>query len=86
VNPSKIRYTDTLTISHRKSQTGNRKLILTADDFGLSPSLNAAVGLAHKFGSLTCASLMVAGPAAAHALAPGQLPPPPGLGRLALLF
>jgi hopanoid biosynthesis associated protein HpnK len=54
--------------NHRKPKTENRKLILTADDFGLSPSLNAAVALAHKFGSLTCASLMVAAPAASHAL------------------
>ena len=55
--------------NYRKPKTENRKLILISDDFGLSPSLNAAVALAHKFGSLTCASLMVAGPAAAHALA-----------------
>lgn len=50
-------------------KAGNRKLILTADDFGLSSSLNAAVGLAHKFGLLTGASLMVSAPAAAHAVA-----------------
>ncbi len=56
--------------SHRKSKTKNRKfLILTADDFGLSPALNAAVALAYKSGGLTCASLMAAGPATAHAIA-----------------
>ncbi len=54
--------------SHQKPNE-NRKLILTADDFGLSPSLNAAVALACKFGSLTSASLMVTAPAAAHAVA-----------------
>uniref|UniRef100_A0A7C3WJ03 ChbG/HpnK family deacetylase n=1 Tax=Desulfobacca acetoxidans TaxID=60893 RepID=A0A7C3WJ03_9BACT len=55
--------------SRRNPTAGNRKLILTADDFGLSPALNAAVALAHKYGLLTCASLMVSAPAAAHAVA-----------------
>ncbi len=36
--------------------------IFTADDFGLSPALNAAVALAHRRGLLRCASLMAAGP------------------------
>jgi chitin disaccharide deacetylase len=54
---------------NRKPQTENRKLLLTADDFGLSPALNSAVALAHRQGLLTGASLMVAAPAAAHALA-----------------
>jgi hopanoid biosynthesis associated protein HpnK len=56
-------------IFHRKPKTENRKLIFTADDFGLSPALNAAVALAHRGGLLTSASLMVSAPAAAHALA-----------------
>ncbi len=46
-----------------------RNLIITADDFGLSPGLNAAVALAHRFGLLTSASLMVTGPAWDHAVA-----------------
>lgn len=45
-----------------------RRVIFTADDFGLSPSLNAAVALAHRTGVLGCASLMPAAPAAAQAL------------------
>ncbi|HZT22784.1 MAG TPA: ChbG/HpnK family deacetylase, partial [Verrucomicrobiae bacterium] len=36
-----------------------RRLIVNADDFGLSPSVNAAVIRAHREGILTSASLMV---------------------------
>jgi hopanoid biosynthesis associated protein HpnK len=43
-------------------------LIITADDFGLHPAVNAAVELAHRDGVLTAASLMVAGPAADDAV------------------
>ncbi len=46
-----------------------RLLIFTADDFGLSPALNAAAALAHRQGVLTSASLMPGAPAAGHALA-----------------
>ncbi|MDE1146982.1 MAG: hopanoid biosynthesis-associated protein HpnK [Azospirillaceae bacterium] len=45
-----------------------RRLIVTADDFGLSAAVNAAVVEAHTQGILTAASLMVAGEAA-HAAA-----------------
>jgi hopanoid biosynthesis associated protein HpnK len=44
-------------------------LIITADDFGLHQSVNAAVELAHRGGVLAAASLMVGAPAAAHAIA-----------------
>ncbi|HZR35634.1 MAG TPA: hopanoid biosynthesis-associated protein HpnK [Nevskia sp.] len=44
-------------------------LIVTADDFGLHPAVNAAVELAHREGVLTATSLMVAAPAAADAVA-----------------
>ena len=44
-------------------------LIITADDFGLHPSVNAAVELAHRVGVLAAASLMVGAPAAADAVA-----------------
>jgi hopanoid biosynthesis associated protein HpnK len=37
-----------------------RRVMFTADDFGLSPSLNNAVALAHHFGLLRNASLMPA--------------------------
>ncbi len=45
-----------------------KRLIVTADDFGLSEAVNEAVERAHRDGILTTASLMVAGPAAADAV------------------
>ena len=47
----------------------SRRVMFTADDFGLSPSLNAAVALAHRFGLLRNASLMPGGPAFDQAVA-----------------
>lgn len=44
-------------------------LIVTADDFGLHPSVNAAVERAHRDGILSAASLMVGSPAAQDAVA-----------------
>ncbi|KDP86093.1 hypothetical protein CF70_009325 [Cupriavidus sp. SK-3] len=46
-----------------------RALILTADDFGLHPAVNEAVEMACRDGVLNAASLMVAAPAAADAVA-----------------
>ena len=46
-----------------------RGLIVTADDFGAHPSVNAAVERAHRDGILTAASLMVGAPAAEDAIA-----------------
>jgi|UniRef100_A0A7C5ESE7 hopanoid biosynthesis associated protein HpnK len=45
-----------------------RRVIFTADDFGLSPLLNQAVALAYGAGLLRCASLMAGGPAVDQAL------------------
>lgn len=45
-----------------------KRLIVTADDFGLSREVNEAVIRAHEEGILTCASLMVAAPAAEEAV------------------
>lgn len=45
-----------------------RRLIITADDFGLCVPVNEAVERAHTKGVLTCASLMVSGAAAADAI------------------
>ena len=45
-----------------------KRAIFTADDFGLSESVNEAVEEAHRKGVLTTASLMIAGPAAADAV------------------
>jgi len=46
-----------------------RRLILSADDFGMSSGVNAGVLRAHRDGVLTAASLMVTGAAAAEAVA-----------------
>jgi len=46
-----------------------RRLIVTADDFGLAVEVNEAVEAAHRDGILTGASLMVGAPAAADAVA-----------------
>lgn len=50
-------------------------LIITADDFGLHPSVNRAVELAHRDGVLAAASLMVGAPAAADAVARARASP-----------
>jgi hopanoid biosynthesis associated protein HpnK len=46
-----------------------KSLVVTADDFGLSPEVNEAVRIAHESGVLSGASLMVAAPAAREAVA-----------------
>jgi hopanoid biosynthesis associated protein HpnK len=46
-----------------------KRLIVTADDFGAALQVNDAVEAAHRGGVLTAASLMVAAPAAADAIA-----------------
>jgi predicted glycoside hydrolase/deacetylase ChbG (UPF0249 family) len=48
--------------------TGGRALIVTADDFGRTPEINAGVIAAHQDGIVTSASLMVRWPAAAAAV------------------
>jgi hopanoid biosynthesis associated protein HpnK len=61
-------------------------LIITADDFGLSIPVNEAVEEAHRKGVLTCASLVVAGDAAADAVRRARKMPNLGVGlHLALL-
>ncbi len=45
-----------------------RRVLFTADDFGLSPFLNQAVALAHRFGLLRNASLMAGGGAFSQAV------------------
>lgn len=46
----------------------SKRLILTADDFGLAVPVNEAVEQGHRDGVLTAASLMVGAPAAADAV------------------
>jgi len=57
-----------------------RRLIVSADDFGIAPEVNAAVERAHRDGVLTNASLMVTGGAAADAVAVARRLPALGVG------
>ncbi len=52
-----------------------KQLILTADDFGRSPEINAAIERAHRAGFLTQASLMVNEPAVEDAVRIAQRNP-----------
>ena len=56
------------------------RLIVNADDFGLSPSVNAAVIRAHREGILTSASLMVNEPGFDEAVKLAQENPRLGVG------
>lgn len=60
--------------------TTRRRVIFTADDFGLSEAVNGAVALALRRGVLRCASLMVGAPRAAEALALARQQPQLCLG------
>ena len=57
-----------------------KRLIVTADDFGASVAVNDGVEAAHRHGILTAASLMVAGDAAADAVARARAMPTLGVG------
>jgi hopanoid biosynthesis associated protein HpnK len=57
-----------------------RRLIVTADDFGLALPVNEAVEEAYTHGILTAASLMVTAPAAADAVARARRLPGLGVG------
>jgi hopanoid biosynthesis associated protein HpnK len=53
----------------------DRQLVITADDFGMDPAVNAAVEIAHRDGVLTAASLMVGAPATDDAVALAKASP-----------
>lgn len=57
-----------------------RRLVVNADDFGRSPSVNEAVIRAHRDGILTTASLMVNEPSCAEAVALARENPTLGVG------
>lgn len=57
-----------------------KTLVVTADDFGLSLQINEAVERAHRDGILSAASLMVAGPAVADAVARARALPTLAVG------
>lgn len=63
-----------------------RRLIVTADDFGMAREVNEAVEAAYRGGVLTCASLVVTGDAAADAVERVRRMPGLGVGlHLALV-
>lgn len=63
-----------------------RRLIVAADDFGLSPGVNAGILRAHREGILTETSLMVRGAAVTEAVAMARDTPTLGVGlHLALV-
>lgn len=67
--------------------TSTRRLIVNADDFGLSHSVNEAVIRAHQEGILTTASLMVNEPPCAEAVELAKRNPQLGVGlHLTLLM
>jgi hopanoid biosynthesis associated protein HpnK len=69
-----------------KLSTAPRRLIVNADDFGRSESINQAVIRAHREGILTTASLMVNEPAAGQAARLARENPSLGVGlHLALV-
>jgi len=57
-----------------------RRLIVTVDDFGLSVPVNEAIERGHREGIVSAASLMVAEPAAADAVARARANPGLGVG------
>lgn len=59
---------------------GRRRLVVNADDFGRSSSINEAILRAHREGILTTASLMVAGEAFEEAVAIARSTPTLGVG------
>lgn len=59
---------------------GRRRLVVNADDFGRSPSINDAVLRAHRDGILTTASLMVTGEAFDEAVGIARRTPTLGVG------
>ena len=64
----------------------SKRLIVTADDFGMSLAVNEAVEEAHRNGVLTCASLVVAGDAAEDAVRRAKRMPGLGIGLHLAIF
>ncbi|GAB2567838.1 hopanoid biosynthesis-associated protein HpnK [Dyella jejuensis] len=68
-NPQQQPLTPALSPEWRERENGRPRLIVTADDFGLHEAVNDAVERGYRDGVLRAASLMVAAPAAADAVA-----------------
>ena len=76
-----------MTSAQLPSSTLPRRLIVNADDFGASPSINEAVVRAHRDGVLTSASLMVNEPGFEDAVQLARENPRLGIGlHLTLLY
>src|ERR1700712_4849012 len=56
------------------------RLILNADDFGLTPGINRAIAELHAAGALTSATLMANGPAFDDAVSTARTHPTLGIG------
>ena len=56
------------------------RLIINADDFGLTPGVNRAISELHDAGAVTSATLMATGPAFDHAVALALARPSLGIG------
>jgi hopanoid biosynthesis associated protein HpnK len=52
----------------RSPRAAQKRLIITADDFGMHPAVNRAVARAHRHGVLTATSLMMGAPATVDAV------------------
>ena len=63
-----------------------RRVIITGDDFGLAPVVNAAIIRSHREGMLTSASLIIIGPAWQEAVDLAQANPKLGVGFHPTLF
>jgi hopanoid biosynthesis associated protein HpnK len=66
--------------SRRRSLVPSPRIILNGDDFGATSSVNAAVMQAHRKGTLTSTSLMVAGDAVEEAVALARATPTLAVG------
>jgi hopanoid biosynthesis associated protein HpnK len=75
-----LRYEHYPAVNKGFSRPGARRLIINADDFGLSSSINQAVIRAHLEGILTTASLMVNEPAVSEAVELAHNHPRLGVG------
>jgi len=71
---------DNRSAQNHGSRPAKRRLIVNADDFGRSQSINQAVIRAHREGILTTASLMVTGDACAEAVELAKQNPALGVG------
>src|SRR5207253_7684606 len=66
--------------AHRRSSLVPARLIINADDFGLTQGINRAVAELHDAGALTSATLMASGPAFEDAVEVARSRPNLGVG------